>query len=203
MTWPREQGHISRTKGRRPVKFSENILKGLKSSYNKNQISSVKNRGYRAQNLPRRWHPPHPTCGRGLRKKSDIYKSWDLLSILRPVSFISLWNFLWRWGRDEVATCGDRAEVYLWRHRSVTWPDLEMRLMSQDSTWIKCQVCQDSALYHWRVLRYCEKSMGAGWHPCPVRWLGGGWRRGLRGCGILHACHPLPNECAFQNIYFA
>ena len=60
MTWPRELGHISRTKGRRPLKFSDNLTKGLKCSYSKNQISSFKNGGYRAQNLPGGGiHPPH------------------------------------------------------------------------------------------------------------------------------------------------
>ena len=45
MTWPREQGHISRSKGHRHLKFSENFKKkGLKSSYSKNQISSFKNK---------------------------------------------------------------------------------------------------------------------------------------------------------------
>ena len=52
MTWPREQGHISRTKGHSSLKFSENFTKGSKSSYSENQISSFKNKGYRAQNLP-------------------------------------------------------------------------------------------------------------------------------------------------------
>ena len=66
MTWPREQGHISRTKGCRPLKFSENFTKSLKSSYSKNQISSFKNRGYRSQKLPGGGIHPPPMCERGL-----------------------------------------------------------------------------------------------------------------------------------------
>ena len=83
MTWPREQGHISRTKGHRPLKFSENFKKGLKSSYSKNQISSFKNRGYRAQNLPGGGcHPPPPMCGRGLKKNWGVDES-SPLSLIR------------------------------------------------------------------------------------------------------------------------
>ena len=64
MTWPRKQGHISRTKGRRPLKFLENFTKGLKCSYSKNQISSFKKGGaghktYLGGGIP-------PMCGRGL-----------------------------------------------------------------------------------------------------------------------------------------
>ena len=86
-----------------------------------------------------------------------MYKLWDLWMILHPVSFISLWKFLWHWRRCEVATSEDCAEVHLWRHRSVTWPDLKMRLVSQDAAWIKGQVCQVSALYRLRVRSYREK----------------------------------------------
>ena len=56
---------ISRTKGRRPLKFSENLAKGSQSSYTKTQIPSFKNVAYSAQNLPRGIHPT-PMCGRGL-----------------------------------------------------------------------------------------------------------------------------------------
>ena len=47
------------------------LEKGLKSSYSKNQISSFKNRGHRAQNLPGGVASP-PMCGRGLMSKMHI-----------------------------------------------------------------------------------------------------------------------------------
>ena len=35
-----------------------------------------------------------------------------------------------------------RAEGYVWRHMSVTWPDLKMRQVPKGPAWIKSQLCQ-------------------------------------------------------------
>ena len=42
---------------------------------------------------------------------------------------------------------GPYAEVHLWRHGSVTWPELKMPFVSQDPAWIEGQAWQVSALY--------------------------------------------------------
>ena len=66
MTWPREQGHISRTKGHRPLKFSENFTKGLKAAIAKIRSPALKTGGTEHKTyLGGGIHPPL-MCGRGL-----------------------------------------------------------------------------------------------------------------------------------------
>ena len=58
MTWPQEQGHISRTKGCRHLKLSANLTKSWTCNYSKNQASSFKHVSYSKIKLPVGWHPP-------------------------------------------------------------------------------------------------------------------------------------------------
>ena len=71
MTWPREQGHISRTKGRRPLQFSENFTKGLKGSYRKIRSPASKTGGTGYQ-IYLGWHPLPPPHVRARVKPSFI-----------------------------------------------------------------------------------------------------------------------------------
>ena len=82
MTWPREQGHISRTRGRRHFKLSNNLTEGWKCSYSKSQISSSKHVSYSAIKLHGGGIPP--MCGRGLYILYILY-------IYISISYLSTW----------------------------------------------------------------------------------------------------------------
>ena len=78
MTWPGEGGHISRTKGHRRLRFSENLVKGSKSSYSKSHISSPKNVAYSAQSLSGGiTSTPPAMCGRGLIQRRRLVSRDD------------------------------------------------------------------------------------------------------------------------------
>ena len=59
-----------------------------------------------------------------LHEKSEIDKMWVPRGLLLFESFIFLRKIDWHWQRCKVHVWPP--EVYLWRHRSVTWPDLKM-----------------------------------------------------------------------------
>ena len=105
VTCPRKQGNISRTKGRRPLNFSENLEKGLKSSYSKHQISSLNNVAYSAQNVPGGWHTgihPPPRHVRA-RVNDDVYGRMYRLSA------ICYWT--------DYLICNDPGVIYWHEHR--------------------------------------------------------------------------------------
>ena len=66
--------------------------------------------------------------------------------LLLSESFIFPRRIVYLWQCCEVATFCDRAEVYLWCHKSVIWPDLKIEKDSLCRTWMgaslaKFQLC--------------------------------------------------------------
>ena len=62
-----------------------------------------------------------------MHEKSEVNKMWAPEGLLLSESFTFLRKIANHWQRCEVAPFCDREEAYLWRHRSVNWPALEMK----------------------------------------------------------------------------
>ena len=82
-----------------------------------------------------------------LHEKSETWKMWvPAGGLLLSESGIILRKIACHWQLCEVAAFCDYVDVYLWRHWSVTWPELKMK-KSIRSGLNGDQSCQISALY--------------------------------------------------------
>ena len=120
-------------------------------------------------------------------KARCTYNMWDVSTrgFLPFESFVVLRKITCHWQRCDVAAFCDRAEAYLWRHRSVTWPNLQMK------KFIMSGFNREPVMLNFSYLSQMvtEQSQGTVWgaHPPPGR-------RGLK--ETVHLPHVLLSEIA-------
>ena len=105
-------------------------------------------------------------CMKNLKfSKWEYPGAWNML--LSP-SFIIMGKIACHWQRCKVASFCDSAEVYLWRHRSVTWYDLKMKKLIMSGMYGASGMPCFSSPLHTRLPSNCKKSVwGLGHHQPP------------------------------------
>ena len=93
-------------------------------------------------------------------------KMWVPGCLLLSESFIFLRKIARHWQRCEVATFCDRAEVYIWHHRSVTWPNPKITKNHN----IRLEWGVNHATFHLSIANASgaiTRKLFAGWHQPP------------------------------------